>query len=188
MLQDVWAINGDHLKRPHLWLTFYVPGWLDRGWLHIPRAPAQPVVNVPAVLRRPSKAQSGEVPTLSERNMVPEAYSVTWGDNHRPPGAESRTGVANPQLAGAMRLLPMVYFRFHHRYETAIQTHRGEASLLLWTPEVENTFQTPLDEALCAAPILAYPQRRERGLSLTQTQVTSGLEECCPKYRTDGSE
>jgi hypothetical protein len=42
-----------------------VPGRRYRGWPHIPRAPAQPAERVPAVLRSPPKAQSGEVPTLS---------------------------------------------------------------------------------------------------------------------------
>jgi hypothetical protein len=60
-----------------------------------------------------------------------------------------------------------------------------EKQALQWTPEVEAAFQT-LKEALCTAPILAYLKPR-RGSS-TQMQVTSGLEECCRKYRMDRSE
>jgi hypothetical protein len=36
-----------------------------------------------------------------------------------------------------------------------------EKQAFLWTPEVEAAFQM-LKEALCTAPILAYPQPRER--------------------------
>jgi hypothetical protein len=55
-----------------------------------------------------------------------------------------------------------------------------------WTPEVEAAFQM-LKAALCAAAILACPHQ-ERGSSWTQTPVTSGFEECYPKYGTDRSE
>jgi hypothetical protein len=37
------------------------------------------------------------VPTLSEGSMVPRAYCDTWGDNHWPQEAESRTGMAEPE-------------------------------------------------------------------------------------------
>jgi hypothetical protein len=36
-----------------------------------------------------------------------------------------------------------------------------EKQAFQWTPEVEITFQT-LKEALCTAPILGYPQPREK--------------------------
>jgi hypothetical protein len=38
-----------------------------------------------------------EAPTLSEGNMVPRAYYVAWGDNHRSWEAESCTGMADPK-------------------------------------------------------------------------------------------
>jgi hypothetical protein len=36
--------------------------------------------------------------------------------------------------------------------------------------------------------LILLTRRQERGSSLTQKRVTSGLEECCPKCRKDGSE
>jgi hypothetical protein len=54
----------------------------------------------------------------------------------------------------------MVYFQFRKHCETADQTHRGEAAFQ-WTPEVEAPFQS-LKEALCTAPISAYPQSSVR--------------------------
>jgi hypothetical protein len=58
-----------------------------------------------------------------------------------------------------MHVLQTVYFRFHQPCETANQTHGGEASLPV-DSEVEVAFQT-LKEALCVAPIFAYPQPRQ---------------------------
>jgi hypothetical protein len=46
-----------------------------------------------------------------------------------------------------------------------------------WTPETEDAFQT-LKESLCTVPIL---RSHVRGLPLTLTRITSGLEESCHK-------
>lgn len=65
------------LKRPHLRVMSRIPGQCERDWLHIPRASAQPVKNVPVVPRSLPKVQSGEVPILSNGSMVPWAYGIT---------------------------------------------------------------------------------------------------------------
>jgi hypothetical protein len=61
---NVWMVNFDHLKRPNLWVMSHVPGRHDYDRQHVPRAPAQPVVSVPAVSKSLPEAQSGEVPTF----------------------------------------------------------------------------------------------------------------------------
>jgi hypothetical protein len=53
---DIWAVNGDRLKRPHLQVMSCVPGWWDHDWLHVPWASVQPTESVLAVPRSLSKA------------------------------------------------------------------------------------------------------------------------------------
>jgi hypothetical protein len=61
-----------------------------------------------------------------------------------------------------------------------------EKQAFQWTPEVEAAFQA-LKETLFI--VLFLPTHsQERGSLLTQTRVMSGLEDCCPKYRTDRRE
>jgi hypothetical protein len=55
----------------------HIPGRRDRDWLHIPQALAQPAESAPAVARSLPKALSGEVLTLSEGSMAPQAYCVS---------------------------------------------------------------------------------------------------------------
>jgi hypothetical protein len=55
-----------------------------------------------------------------------------------------------------------------------------------WTPETEAAFQT-LKGALCAAPILAYPQPGERFIIDTDASNV-GIGGVLPKYRADRSE
>jgi hypothetical protein len=69
-------------------------GRLDRDWLYIPNAPAQPTEIVPVVPRSPPKTQSRKVPTL-QKEVQYLGHIVTWGDNHRSREAESRMGMVN---------------------------------------------------------------------------------------------
>jgi hypothetical protein len=94
---DVSTGNGNSLKRRHLWVTSRVLGRRDHDWSHVLKVTAQTTEIVPAVPRRPPKAQSAVVPTISEGNEAPWAYFVTWGNNHRPRETESRTGIADPE-------------------------------------------------------------------------------------------
>jgi hypothetical protein len=55
------------------------------------------VESAPAVPRSLAKAQSEEIPTLSEWSTVPPAYCSTWGDNHRHREAESRMRMTDPK-------------------------------------------------------------------------------------------
>jgi hypothetical protein len=73
------------------------PGRCDRDWPHVPKAPVQPAEIVPAVMRSPPKAQSGEVPTLPDRSTVPRAHYITLGDNHRLREFKIRRGMADPE-------------------------------------------------------------------------------------------
>jgi hypothetical protein len=58
---------------------------------------AQPPEGIPVILRGLPKAQPGKVPALSEGSVVPEAYCVAGGSNHRPRETEGHLGMADTE-------------------------------------------------------------------------------------------
>jgi hypothetical protein len=83
-------------------------------------------------------------------------------------------GVANPENKYEIRSFLGLcthykWFTYSFAHTVKLVTELTEKKQALqWMPEVEAAFQT-LKEALCTAPILAYPQPRER--FITETDV-----------------
>jgi hypothetical protein len=156
------VVNGDGLKRTHLRTMFHVPG-RDHDWPHVPRASAQPVERVPLVLRSPPKAQSGEVPTLSEGSTIPQAYCVPCGDNHWPKNLKVVGECTTPKNKHKTRSFlglcnycrGFIYLSITN-IAKLLTKYTEEKEPLQWTPELEAAFQS-LKKAFCTAPILAYP-------------------------------
>jgi hypothetical protein len=61
-----------------------------------------------------------------------------------------------------------------------------EKQAFQWTPQVEAAFQT-IKRSL-HSPLFLTTRSQVTDSSLTQTRVTSGIEECLPRYRTDRNE
>jgi hypothetical protein len=94
---DIQKANGDSPAWSHKRFMSCVLRQCDHDWPHFRRAPAKLEESVWAVLRSPPKAQSGEMPTLTEESMVRLSYCITWRDNHRPQEVVSSTKMANPE-------------------------------------------------------------------------------------------
>jgi hypothetical protein len=73
----------------------------------------------------------------------------------------------NKEHLGTIHLLQTVYLRQRRHCEAADQTHGGKASISM-TPEIEAAFKS-LKNALCVAPILAYPKPGEKFIADTDT-------------------
>jgi hypothetical protein len=121
------------------------------------------VESVPAVLRSPPKAKCREAPTLSEGSTVPRAYCDTT-DPEKLEAAWKCLTLKNKQKIRTFLGLCTYYRWFISSFANIVKPltkFMEEQQAFQWTPEVEATFQT-LKEALCAAPVLAYPQPRDR--------------------------
>jgi hypothetical protein len=128
------------------------------------------VESVPAVPRTPPKTQPREVPTLSEGStevrqlgyIVSSVGIIT--DTEEFEAIWKWPTPKNKHKIRSFLGLCTYYRRFISGFvdiAKLLTKLMEEKQAFQWTPEVESIFQT-LKEALCIAPILAYPQPSER--------------------------